>query len=162
MKKYLLSLAVLSMVLMSWQVRAVDYQLTDLNGKTQSLEQYRGKWLVVNYWATWCTTCMKEMPDLVSLHKDNKDSGVVVVGINFEEISLTRLKMFTLKNDIPYLVLRDRPVDETPVGKVPALPTTYIINPEGKVVAGQVGLVTKEQIESFINEQRNSKSQASL
>ncbi|MDH5735606.1 MAG: TlpA family protein disulfide reductase, partial [Gammaproteobacteria bacterium] len=64
-----LSVYILSVMLLlaGMQAQAVDYRLPDLDGQMQSLEQYRGKWLIVNYWATWCTTCLKELPDLVSL-----------------------------------------------------------------------------------------------
>lgn len=132
------------------QARAVDYQLPDLNGQMQSLDQYKGKWVVINYWATWCNTCTKELPDLIALYEDHKDGDVAVVGINFEDISFSRLNKFVKKHAIPYAILRTEPVRKTPLGPVPALPATYIVDPNGEVVAGQVGLVTKEDLESFI------------
>jgi len=93
------------LVLSSLKARAVEYQLPDLNGQTQSLDQYRGKWVIVNYWATWCGSCIREIPDLVALHKQNKN--VVVVGINFEEINNERLKGFVGAYDISYPVWRN-------------------------------------------------------
>lgn len=146
-------------VLASWllltasQAGAVSYELPDINGQMQSLDQYRGKWVIVNYWATWCGTCKKELPDLVSLHEGNKDSNIVVVGVNFESIDNDKLKAFVAEQSIPYPVLRSEPVPVTALGKVPALPTTYIIDPEGRVVAGEVGLVTRQNIEDYINQQ---------
>ena len=71
------------LLLTTSQVRAVDYELPDVDGQMQSLDQYQGKWVIVNYWATWCGTCMKELPDLVAMHENNKDKDIVVVGINF-------------------------------------------------------------------------------
>lgn len=147
-------LAVLTLVL-STEVRAVDYELPDTNGQVQSLDQYKGKWLIVNYWATWCGTCMKELPELIDLHESNKDNDIVVVGINFEEIERENLKAFVSKKSIPYVVLNTVPVKETPLGSVPALPTTYIINPEGKVVAGEIGIVTRENLESYIAQKKS-------
>ena len=138
------------LLLTALQVKAVDYELPDVDGQMQSLDQYQGKWVIVNYWATWCGTCLKELPDLVSLHEDNKDRDIVVVGVNFESIDNDRLKAFVAEQAIPYPVLRSEPVPVTAVGKVPALPTTYIINPDGKVVAGQVGLVTRQNLEDYI------------
>jgi len=132
------------------QAQAVDYELPDVNGEMQSLDQYKGKWLIVNYWATWCSTCMKELPNLFSLHEENKDKDIVVVGINYESISQKRLKKFVEDKSIPYSVLSSKPVELTPLGRVPALPTTYIIDPEGKVVAGEIGIVTKKNIEDYI------------
>ena len=77
-----LSVYVVSVFLLfaGMQARAVDYKLPDINGDMQSLDQYKGKWLIVNYWATWCGTCLKELPDLISLHEDHKDGDIAVVG----------------------------------------------------------------------------------
>ena len=136
------------------EARAVDYELPDTNGQIQSLDQYKGKWLIVNYWATWCSTCMKEMPELISLHESNKNNDIVVVGISFESIEQEILKEFVSDKAIPYTVLNTEPVRVTPIGKVPALPTTYIIDPEGNVVAGEVGIVTQQDLESYIAQKK--------
>ena len=69
-------------LIMVTEARAVDYDLPDTDGQIQSLDQYKGKWLIVNYWATWCGTCMKELPELIDFHENNDVDGVVV-GINF-------------------------------------------------------------------------------
>ena len=138
----------------SFQSAAVEYQLPDTEGEMQSLDQYKGKWLIVNYWATWCGTCMKEMPELINFHENNKDSDAVVVGINFESIERKNLKEFVSDKAIPYTVLNTEPVRVTPIGKVPALPTTYIVDPEGNVVAGSVGIVTQQDLESYIAQKK--------
>lgn len=62
------------LVVSSMKARAVEYKLPDLQGAVQSLDQYQGKWVVVNYWATWCRSCIKELPDLAELHEENKNS----------------------------------------------------------------------------------------
>lgn len=151
MSKWLFSTCFLAFLLLviATDAKAVDYVLPDTNGQQQSLEQYKGKWLVVNYWATWCGTCMKELPELVDFHENNK-LDAVVVGVNFESIERKRLTEFVADRSIPYKVLTTEPVKNTPLGPVPALPTTYIINPEGKVVAGEIGIVTREDLESYI------------
>lgn len=133
---------------------AVDYKLPDTNGQIQSLDQYKGKWVIVNYWATWCNTCMKELPELIGFHENNKDQDAVVVGINFEFIEKEDLKEFVNNKSIPYSVLTTEPVRKTPLGSVPALPTTYIINPQGKVVAGEIGIVTQENLETYIKQKK--------
>ena len=142
------------LLLMTSQVRAVDYELPDVDGQMQSLDQYKGKWVVVNYWASWCSTCIKELPDLVSLHEGNKEKDIVVVGINFEAIDNERLKAFVTEKSIPYPVLSSEPIPVTPLGRVPALPTTYIIDPAGKVVAGEIGIVTRENLEAYITQRK--------
>ena len=149
------------LLIISFQLSAVEYQLPDTEGQVQSLDQYQGKWVIVNYWATWCGTCLKELPDLVSLHENNKDRDIVVVGVNFESISKDQLKAFVAEQSIPYPVLRSEPVPSTPLGPVPALPTTYIINPDGKVVAGEVGLVPRQDLEDYIAGKQAEKVSAS-
>lgn len=134
----------------SLKARAVEYQLPDLQGEMQSLDQYQGKWVVVNYWATWCGSCIKEFSDLAELHEENKGSNIVVVGINYETINHDRLKGFVDAYKIPYPVWRSEELPITPLGEVPALPTTYIIDPEGNVIAGEVGVMSKETLKDFI------------
>lgn len=141
---------------------AVDYQLPDIDGQVQSLDQYKGKWLIVNYWATWCGTCVKELPDLISLHEDHREGDIAVVGINFETISPDRLKAFVAKHSIPYQVLRTEPIPVTPLGPVPALPATYIIDPNGKAVAGEVGIVTQKNLEDYVEGKRASGEYAGI
>ena len=138
------------LLLIATQSKAVDYELPDVDGQMQSLDQYQGKWVIVNYWATWCGTCMKELPDLVSMHENNKDKDIVVVGVNFEFIGNRQLRKFVSQQSIPYLMLHSEPVPVTALGKVPALPTTYIIDPHGSVVAGEVGLVSRQNLEDYI------------
>lgn len=159
-KKFVLFILVslLGFALQVWslQARAVDYELPDINGQIQSMDQYKGKWIIVNYWATWCSTCMKEMPELISFHENNKNNDVVVVGISFESIERKNLKEFVDSKTIPYAILTTEPVKNTPLGPVPALPTTYIINPEGKVVAGEIGIVTQENLETYIAQKKDA------
>lgn len=133
---------------------AVEYELPDTDGQLQSLDQYKGKWLIVNYWATWCGTCMKELPELIDFHENN-NVDAVVVGINFEEIEAKDLKEFINTKTIPFAVLSSVPVRQTPLGPVPALPTTYIIDPEGNVVAGETGIVTRENLEAYIAQKKS-------
>lgn len=132
------------------QAFAIDYALPDLAGDVHSFDRYRGKWVIVNYWATWCTTCRKELPELVAMHAANAGSDIAVVGVNFESIEPERLIAFVAAQGIGFPVLRSEPVPVTPVGKVPALPTTYIVDPDGTVVAGEVGLVTRHDLERYI------------
>jgi len=128
----------------------VDYSLPDLQGTTHSLADYKGKWVIVNYWATWCPPCQEEIPDLVDFHERHKDKDAVVIGINFEDIGKEQLVAFVESFLISYPVLRSDPLPVTPLGPVPGLPTTYIIAPDGSPVARQVGPVTGQQLDEYI------------
>ena len=153
MGKFFLSALVFTfiIVIMVKEARAIEYELPDTNGQIQSLDQYKGKWLIVNYLATWCGTCMKELPELIDFHENN-EVNAVVVGINFESIERKDLKEFVTTKPIPYAVLSTEPVEKTPLGPVPALPVTYIIDPQGNVVAGEIGIVTRENLENYITQ----------
>ena len=130
----------------------VDFSLKDLKGNTHTLSDYRGKWVVVNYWATWCPPCLEEIPDLSDFHDRHKDKDAVVLGINNEELPLAKLADFSESYLVSYPVLpgpRD-PSASYMLGPVPALPTTYIVSPSGRVMARNVGPLTGEMIESFM------------
>ena len=130
--------------------QAVDMPLTAVNGSKMNLDHYQGKWLVVNYWATWCPPCIVEMPELQSFHDENVDNNAMVVGINAENISRQRLTTFLDDYFITYPNFVAGPTQQSELGLIPGLPTTFLVTPEGKVVARQVGPVTREMIEQFI------------
>jgi thiol-disulfide isomerase/thioredoxin len=121
-----------------------------VNGKKHSLADYKGKWVIVNYWATWCPPCQEEIPDLVEFHDRHKDDDAVVIGINFEDIGEEQLSAFVDSFLISYPILRSEPLAETPLGTIPGLPTTFIIAPDGSPVARQVGPVTGKQLDDYI------------
>ena len=127
----------------------VDFMLPDLEGKPVSLSDFRGKWVIVNYWATWCPPCLDEIPELVSLHDDNSDK-LVVLGVDYEEVNNDYLKGFVESQMMTYPVVRMDPIPVTRLGPVTGLPTTYIISPQGERMARQEGPVTQEAIEKYI------------
>ena len=120
----------------------VDFTLPDINGKDVSLSDFRGKWVIVNYWATWCPPCLEEIPDLVDLYEENRDT-LVVLGVNYEEVNDEYLGEFVESHMMIYPVVRMDPLPVSPLGPVQGLPTTYIISPEGERLARQEGPVTR-------------------
>lgn len=129
---------------------AYNFSLMNLDGKTVQLSDYRGQWVVVNYWATWCAPCIKEIPELAELHSERDD--ITVLGLDYEDIERERLDEFLSKLEVTYpILLLD--VYAMPEGlEVPrALPTTYIVNPEGMRVRTFIGPVTRTQVERAID-----------
>jgi thiol-disulfide isomerase/thioredoxin len=127
------------------------FSLPDTQDKIHTLSQYAGKWVVVNYWATSCPPCIKEIPQLMKFHEKHKDHDAVVLGVDFEDISLSWLKDFMDSMSMSYPVLRSDPSQQvTPFGVVIGLPTTFIISPAGELLAHQVGAVTAADLEAFI------------
>ncbi len=142
---------ILSLLLLSPGAGALDMALTDMYGNQANLQAYRGKWVVVNYWATWCPPCITEMPELQDFHDAHAAQDAVVIGINTEHISRTRLEKFLDDYFITYPIFVSPPTQQSELGLIPGLPTTFMVSPEGKVLARQVGPVTRDMLEQFID-----------
>jgi thiol-disulfide isomerase/thioredoxin len=115
------------------------------DGGRFDLGEHRGRWVVVNFWATWCNPCLKEIPDLIALDAARED--VDVVGLAYEEIERADMEAFLAKRPIPYpmavLDVYSPPTDfDTPRG----LPMTYLISPDGRVARKYLGPVTSEAL----------------
>ena len=136
----------------------VDFALPDLKGITQKLSDYRGKWVVVNYWATWCPPCLTEIPELIAFHEKHKDKDAVVIGVDLEDIGLAELNEFVESYFLNYPVLRKMPAARSNLGIISGLPTSFLVSPKGEVIAKQTGGITAKMIEDFIAEQNQSKS----
>lgn len=129
--------------------REIDFTLLDVNGVNHRLADYRGKWVVVNFWATWCPPCLEEIPELEAFHAKHKDKDAVVLGINAEDIELANLKEFIDDYFITYPILIEGEPNKN-FDPDMGLPRTYLISPEGEIATSHLGSVTGEAIEKFI------------
>jgi len=128
----------------------VDFTLAQLGGGEVTVSDYRGDWVVVNYWATWCTPCVKEMPELSALHEER--DGVVVLGLAYEDVDDADFVDFLEKAPVSYPILKVDVYDPPqPFGAPKVLPTTIILDPSGKAVKTFLGPVTRADIEAFID-----------
>lgn len=134
-----------------------DFTLPDMDGRAHSLSDYRGKWVLVNYWATWCPPCLEELPELEVFHSGAAGKAVVL-GVNMEAIAKPRLRAFVEQQflSFPILVAGESPSRDQLIGPVEGMPTSYLVTPEGEVVARQVGQITAEAINSFIERYENN------
>ena len=135
---------------MSISVNAVDMEIKQLDGQQTKLSDHLGKWVVVNYWATWCPPCREEMPELQAFHDQHSETDGVVIGLNTEVISEKEIEEFLSDYFVTYPNSRVGPVSQTELGRVPGLPTTFLISPQGTVEGRQVGAVNAQMIEKFI------------
>lgn len=134
-------------VLLSVAYAAEGFSARDLEGKTHALAGYKGRWVVVNYWATWCPPCLEEIPDLIALHEQRKD--MVILGIALEYKDAKEVRTFVEDNLMSYPVILgdDKLVQQ--IGPADVLPTTYLYNPQGQLVKVRRGLITRQYIEKL-------------
>lgn len=135
----------------SWG-QAEGFQLTDTHGKVHSLAGYKGKWVLVNYWATWCPPCLEEIPDLIALH-ENKKNNLAVIGVAIDYRSSKQVTDFADSMLVNYPIVLGTAKVVNQIGPVQGLPTTYLFNPEGRMVAQQVGPITREAVQKYIASQ---------
>lgn len=146
---YLMCVAGLMLALAAMAAQAAGFSVTDTSGKKHSLAGYKGKWVLVNYWATWCPPCLDEIPDLIALH-ENKKNNLVVIGIALDFRGAKQVTDFAESMLITYPIVLGSPEVVNQIAPVQGLPTTYLFNPEGKMVAQQVGAVTRQSVENYI------------
>jgi peroxiredoxin len=120
-----------------------DFTLSELNGKTWTLKEQRGKVVVLNFWATWCPPCRKEMPDLESLYRQFKDQGLVILAISDEDEKT--VKPFIAQEKVTYPTLLDpgRKVNE--LFQIEGIPKTFVYDRAGKLVAQSIDMRTRRQ-----------------
>ena len=120
-----------------------DFTLTDLQGKSWSLKALRGKVVLVNFWATWCQPCRREMPDLDALYKRFKDQGFVILGISDEDSAKVKELLAELKVSYPVLLDPGRKVNE--LFRIEGIPKNFVFDRNGKLVAQSIDMRTQKQ-----------------
>ena len=129
---------------------ALAFEVTDTDGKRHRLADYRGKWVVVNFWATWCTPCIKEIPEIAAFHSANAPERAVVLGIALDSEDEAKTRQFAKKFGHTYpLVLEDDDTEKV-FGKVKGLPTTMLYDPSGNRAWVRTGTVTRKSLEDAI------------
>ena len=129
---------------------APDFVLQDASGKTAKLEEYRGKVVLLDFWATWCTGCKKEIPWFSEFQKTYGPKGFAVVGVSMDEDGWKALRPFLAEHQIPYRMLLGDEATSKRYG-IESLPDTFLIDRNGKVAAAyKAVLVDKDNVEAQI------------
>jgi thiol-disulfide isomerase/thioredoxin len=131
-----------------------DAELTSLDGATFKMSDFRGKVVVINLWATWCTFCKKEMPDLVQLNEEFKDRGVEFIGLNVDNEKLPEVEKFVNDYQVTYRIGWTNE-DVYDVLSPKGIPSTYIITRDGRFHWAVNGAASKERIRTKIEEAVN-------
>jgi peroxiredoxin len=119
---------------------APDFTLTTINGDSVSLNQYRGKTVLVNFWATWCGPCRIEMPAIQSRFEQFRDEGLVVLAVDFDE-SQEVVAAFRDEFDLTFELLLD-----------PSYPTSFFIDPQGVIQVQHIGVMTEGQLDNYLEQ----------
>jgi thiol-disulfide isomerase/thioredoxin len=128
----------------------VALKLATVDGGTFDTAAHRGKWLVVNFWATWCHPCLAEMPELSAMSTRRKD--IDVVGLAYDDIAPAALKAFMQAHPVSYPIAQVDVYDPPKMFEAPTgLPTTYLLDPQGRIAKRFVGPVTPAEIEQAVD-----------
>ena len=138
---------------------APDFALASLDGKTVKLSDFRGKAVLLNFWATWCEPCKVEMPWFVELQKKYGPQGLQVLGIAMDDSGAKEIGDFAKKMEVNYPIVIGKESVGDQYGGIPYLPSTFYIDRDGKVVDRIFGLVSRSEIESDIQKALGSPGQ---
>ena len=133
-----------------------DFTFQDMSGESHKLSDYRGKWVVANYWAIFCPPCRVEIPDLIRAVADNPEK-LVVLGMDAGMDNNETLQKFIDEQGINYPIIPTQNGTMYAFGEVVGIPTTFIISPEGELVDKHVGLLTYDNLEFYINPKKSDK-----
>ena len=132
--------------------RAPEFSLRSVDGKKVSLSDYKGKAVLINFWATWCAPCKIEMPWLVDLRTQYAPQGFEILGVNADDAGTPRAKLakFGQEQGLNYPLLVGDDSMSRKYGGVEFLPTSFFVGRDGKIVAETAGLVSKNEVEASI------------
>lgn len=134
----------------TFKLKAIDFNLKDLNGKEISLSDLKGKKVFLNFWASWCPPCRAEMPDIEKLYAETKDSDLVILAVNLGEDKNT-VKSFIDKNNYKFKVLLDSDQNVAAKYNITSIPTSFFIDKEGTIVEKRIGAMTYEEMKNYVN-----------
>ena len=131
---------------------APAFSLKDADGRSVTLADYKGKVVLLNFWATWCGPCKIEIPWFIDFEQKYKDRGFAVLGVALDEEGLEVVKPYIEKNKVNYRILMGTPEVEQLYGGMDSLPTTFVIDSEGRIASTHVGLISKSEYENEIGQ----------
>lgn len=130
---------------------APDFTLKDAMGRPVKLSDYKGKVVLLNFWATWCGPCKIEIPWFIEFEQTFKDKGFAVLGVSMDEEGWDIVKPYLERSKINYRVLIGDDMTAQNYGGVDSLPTSFLLDKEGRIAATHIGLVSKSVYQNDIN-----------
>ncbi len=139
---------------------APDFTLKDADGKTVRLSDFRGKVVLLDFWATWCGPCKIEIPWFMDFQRQNQSKGLVVLGVSMDDEGWDVVKPYLATMKVNYRVVIGNDHTAQLYGGVDALPTTFLIDRSGRIAAVHVGLVDRKDIQNGIEQLLESPAQS--
>jgi thiol-disulfide isomerase/thioredoxin len=136
---------------------APDFTLMSLDGRPVKLSDYRGKVVVINFWATWCPPCRAEIPDLVAAQQHYRDRGVEILGIALDDEGREVVEPFVRDNGITYPVLIGDEAIMSLYGGISSIPTTFFLNRDGSIQRHYDRMLSRLEIDSALEEILNKR-----
>ncbi|MET0263892.1 MAG: TlpA disulfide reductase family protein [Rariglobus sp.] len=130
--------------------KAADWKLKDVNGREVTAADYKGKVVVIDFWATWCPPCRKEIPEYIALQKKYAERGLVILGFSLDELPPAEVKAFGDGMGVNYPLVMANEDTVGAFGGVQGLPTAFLIDREGNVRHVKLGLADPKAYEALI------------
>lgn len=130
-------------------VAQADVILQDLQDNKIHFSSLKGKWVFINYWASWCQPCLDEIPELNKFYFNNK-SKVMMFGVNFDALPVEEQKTLVRQYQLKYPSLRQDPAPSLKLGDIKGVPMTFVFNPQGQLVKVLAGSQTRQSLTRLI------------
>ncbi len=134
---------------------APEWTLKDLEGRDVTSAQFKGKVVVVDFWATWCGPCVMEIPGYVEIQKKYGPDGLIIVGVSLDQKGPAHVKKFAVARGMNYVVVMGDDKVVEAFGGVEAIPTTFIVGRDGKIVHRKTGAMAHDEYEKLVKQALN-------
>jgi len=124
--------------------------LEDMNGQKFSFSDLHGKWILINYWASWCQTCIEEIDELNHFYESTKKNNVALFAVNYDALPIDMQQQLIEQFDIRYPSLQHDPARSLQLGEIRGVPVTFVFNPEGKLTDTLYGGQTAESLKEAL------------
>lgn len=149
--RFLLIAMLLSFSSLATAQQVNDFSFKDINGKQHRFSDYRGQWVIVNYWSTYCPPCIVEIPALKRIAAQYRGK-VTVLGMDAGETANNEMKQFIRQRGINYTVVPTQDSSMFALGLIYGVPTTFIVSPQGKIVDTHMGAITVQQMQRYVGQ----------